>query len=658
MKLNLWSVQVWIRLLIFGLSYQSTSVAGVLPEFAYREIILKVTQADGRPVPGASVYGFCHELNLVWRPGRDHELKGRNDVLWHESYLGKTDPDGSIKATIPPGKWGFFAAGRLAEDRGVIMAAWTDFRERSAGETIQLTPTVAKHWVLCSAEAANLEPKRIFLKPEGFPIWIPASPAKPTGPLQIEMTAGHFQMWANGDATADHPGFAMDWGTLDDHVPDGKIMVTGTAAVLECKGGKGQASLSWVRQENFGLEGELNLCNDAKVLLTPGMFTLAYRRLVTVGLAGDFVGQCYNLREGQPVSLNMDTPLDAGLDQALSKPNKRGQSKLIAQLYLVDGNGHLLAELLDALNKPVNLGAAVILNEKRFVAHPILRTVETPDAEDEKEEEATTEKSGHMMFAANVGSICSDAGAVWEFTAPPELFAQPHLTKSEHITVTSVTFKMDVPRVIQRDAQNLLAQAEMLAEVMKNVSGEKRRVNVTSININPARHGASATHNGTYIGIGTGLFYSDQPMLAHTIVHELGHNFGFTHGGLHETVVEASRCAGSEQISGQQAKWMFMDRMNGMTRKETPYSYPNVGLYLYCYSQGGLKFLRFMSANEYAVIGKLDKQGYTKDEVTTALLSLALGRDMTRICSNYGLNITPGRVAEATRAARDLCRTP
>jgi hypothetical protein len=65
-----------------------------------------------------------------------------------------------------------------------------------------------------------------------------------------------------------------------------------------------------------------------------------------------------------------------------------------------------------------------------------------------------------------------------------------------------------------------------------------------------------------------------------------------------------------------------------------------------------------MSVNEYAVIGKLSKQGYAKDEVTTALLGLALGRDMTRICGSYGLGITPERVADATRAARDLCHAP
>lgn len=88
--------------------------------------------------------------------------------------------------------------------------------------------------------------------------------------------------------------------------------------------------------------------------------------------------------------------------------------------------------------------------------------------------------------------------------------------------------------------------------------------------------------------------------------------------------------------------------MNGLNRKEI--SHHNTALYLYCYAQGGLPFLRFMSVNEYPTIAKLSTKGYSPDEVATALCGIALGRDMTEISINYGLLVTPDRVAAATTA--------
>jgi hypothetical protein len=211
---------------------------------------------------------------------------------------------------------------------------------------------------------------------------------------------------------------------------------------------------------------------------------------------------------------------------------------------------------------------------------------------------------------------------------------------------------MALPQVMARDAQNVLAQTEMLAAEMDKVSGRRRKVEPTVITINPALKGAAAAHNGSALSIGTILFFSDDPLSGHTIVHELGHDYGFRHGGLHETVVEVSRCAGGDQITQQPAKWMFLDRMNGIPTAEVRPHYPNKGLYLYGYAQGGLKFLHFMSAHEHTELRALAKQGYSSDEVTAALLSLALGKDMTSICHNYGLNVTPDRVAQATQAAR------
>ncbi|HEY2760962.1 MAG TPA: hypothetical protein VGI75_09465, partial [Pirellulales bacterium] len=142
-----------------------------LPEFTYREISVRFVLADGTPVAGGSIYGFCRDLNLVW-PRRDHEVEGRNDVLWSESFLAKTGADGSIKAKIPPGRWGFFAVGISPRSSSSVVAAWSDYREPTSGEVIRIAPDLAKSWTLCTTDGKVLSPKKIFLKPDGFPAWI------------------------------------------------------------------------------------------------------------------------------------------------------------------------------------------------------------------------------------------------------------------------------------------------------------------------------------------------------------------------------------------------------------------------------------------------------------------------------------------------------
>jgi hypothetical protein len=622
--------------------------SGTLPEFAYREINLTVAAADGKPVTGAAIYGFCPELNLVW-PRRDREFEKRNDVLWDESFLGRTDANGRAKAVLPPGKWGFFAVGRGPGSNGTIVAAWTDFRARTNGEEIRLAPTLSRHWTLCSAEGAELEPKRIFLKPDNYPAWIPID-AKSAA--QVEITAGGFQMWAAGDAQANHPGFALGWGALSEKTASGKLLA-GKAALVQCKGGVGQARLFWYCQGNFGLEGELNLCHDANVWMTGGTFTLAYRHPVTRGLSGFFVGQSYELRPGGSTSLSMGNALSPGLDVAVSARKKDGHILLEAQLYLVDANGHLLAGLRDEADHPVKLEAAVNCNSRRFAAHSAVRA--SKSAEGDEPEPLLAGKFEETAFVADLGKLKPEGEPAWEFTAPTGGLAPLRLAKSERLQVASGTFKTDVPRVIERAAQNLLAQLEALASDMDQVAGRKRRVENTKLTMVPGRGGAVSAHNGSGTTIGCSLMFYDTPRLGHTLVHELGHNYGFHHGGLHETVVEVCRCAGGAQLSQQPAKWQFLDRMNGLASPAVPSpNYPNTGLYLYCYAQGGMKFLHFMTAHEYAVTARLLQQDYTNDEATAALLGLALDRDMTLICGNYGLSVTTERVGQAAQAAREL----
>lgn len=214
-------------------------------------------------------------------------------------------------------------------------------------------------------------------------------------------------------------------------------------------------------------------------------------------------------------------------------------------------------------------------------------------------------------------------------------------------SVASASFQIQVPDLVRPVAQNILAQTEVLAQTMDRMSGRRRRIEHTDIRVTPGDKGAVGAHNGSGLSIGTKIFYSDMPILRHDLAHELAHNFNFTHGGLMETVVETSRCGVGAQISQQPAKWFFWDRMNGVNHKES--GYHNVGLYLYCYAQGGLNFLHFMSAREPTVMKSLSKQGYTADELTAALCSAGLGRDMTAVCRAYGLTADPERVTQAMR---------
>ena len=111
----------------------------------------------------------------------------------------------------------------------------------------------------------------------------------------------------------------------------------------------------------------------------------------------------------------------------------------------------------------------------------------------------------------------------------------------QNVDVNSDTFKARVPKPLERHASNLLAQAETLVRDLEAISGRKRHRLMTSINIIPGQHGASAAHSGDHINFGTRLLFRDVPMLDHTFVHELAHNHGFKHGGLMELVVEVTR---------------------------------------------------------------------------------------------------------------------
>jgi len=608
-------------------------------------------QADGNPVAGASIYGFCRDLNLIWpRPVDDRQWAGPD--VWLHSYLGQTDANGKIHAKIPPGAWSFFAAASLPGDSPTALVVWSDFREPAPGETIQLAPTARKTWTFCLPNGMAASPKQLFFKPVGLPIWIPVTGTDSSQPWQVELSAGRFELWGTADATAAQPGFVLAWGTLNDKTPDGKILPPGKTALLEFKGGGGRSQLAWSSWYNFGLEGSVALAKDAKIGISPGDYALGYRRPFPGGLMGTFAGEFVSLKATDHRTFDLDTPLTAALQQDLRTPSAKDegtdeadasdQDKLYAQLFLVDGNGQLLVDLENNDGQPARFTASAKIAGLRVGAKS------APDKRGEI-------SGNQTLFVANVtGSPATDQ-TTWDISGPPGILPAGPFVPAKLVDINSGTFKIAVPAILEAHAKTILAQAEVTAAAMDAATGLQRHVTPTKLSITPAHLGGAALHDGSLISMGTKLLYSDSLILQHTFVHELGHNFGFTHGGLHETSNEVTRSTGAAQISNQTAKWMFLDRMNGIERKEI--GYHNTGLYLYCYAQGGEPFLLFISHHEYAAIKALSKD-YTADEVETAVLGLALNRDMTEICQAYGLKVTPARVAQATAAAQPLCQTP
>lgn len=256
-----------------------------------------------------------------------------------------------------------------------------------------------------------------------------------------------------------------------------------------------------------------------------------------------------------------------------------------------------------------------------------------------------------MLFEA-ADSNDADKGQ-WRFAIPlPSIYSQKFQALEGKI-IHSRHFRMNIPIVLEDVAANHLAQLDELEDRMRAVSGRKKRRHAeTQMKVYVHRRGSSATHDGAYIRIGSKIFFRDLPAMSHDFIHELGHNFSLTHGGLLETIVEASRFTGPEILSGQASKWLFIDRMNGIKKKEG--WYPHTGFYLYCYSQGGPRFLRFMAAHEINTRTKLGKQGFSKTETIAALAGLALERDVCKISCAYGMCKSPERYAQAFHAIQKI----
>jgi hypothetical protein len=441
----------------------------------------------------------------------------------------------------------------------------------------------------------------------------------------------------------------LDCGTLSDKTADGAINVASPAATIVCRGGHGSARLHWSRRQKFGLEGSVAVADGARVLISPAPIMIGYERPLAEGVTGVFGAELYPLQNAQTIALEFDSPLAAAIDQVVpDSSDKHGVGQILACLYLADSNGHLLGQMRDSAGKTIPFEATVDVGGRKLTATHL---------------EATSSALNETIFAADLGSLKPDANAarqaVWEISVPRGVLRTTRLTESPSVPVSSATFKTEVPQIAVPHTKNVLAQAELEAAAMEQISGRKRRRTPTFLNFKP-QGGASAVHNGLNINIGSGMLFADELIDSHTFAHELGHGYDFYHGGLHETVVELTRTTSGHldgeawQISQQAGKWFFFDRMNGLNHKERWYH--NTGLYLYLFAQEGPGFVHFMCVNEHAILTALEKQNYTTDEVTTALCNIAMRRDVSEICRRYGLNAEPDRVTKAMAAARVLMR--
>jgi len=618
-------VLLLLAALLVSVFAASATLAEAADEFAYRKIRVELIDKDDSPVSGASVYGYCRDMHLLWPRINDHQYS----QPWQESYLGNTDELGILSGQVPSGRWAFAACGLSAKNHVVI--GWTDFEPLPAHGQVRIRPKVIRKWSFRIPGAGQswdglVRHQKLFIRPKHLPIFIPVSiPSQDV--ITFELPAGaSFELWGQSAGRARTPAFVLNWGQMDSKTGEGERKLPGQMSILNFEGRRGQASLSWSRPWDHSLTGTVPIIIPSRMLLSPGAYCLGYRCHFGSRIA-DFVARRYDLGGGDEKSLRFDRKLKGGL--AVQKES----SRVLARLFVVDENMHLLRRVLSADDKPLPFDGWVFTKTGRY------KTRQT--------------SPGELLFEV-VGSDDADKGT-WRIAVPlPSIYRQAFQAVEGKI-IHSRHFRINIPIVLEDVAANHLAQLDELEDRMRAVSGRKKRRHAeTRMKVYVHRRGSSATHDGAYIRIGSKIFFRDLPAMAHDFIHELGHNFYLTHGGLLEMIVEASRFMDPEILSGQASKWLFIDRMNGIKKRER--WYPHTGFYLYCYSQGGPRFLRFMAANEISTRPKLGKLGFSKTETTAALAAMALQRDLSKISCTYGMCKSPERYAQAVQAVKKIVK--
>lgn len=588
--------------------------ADPMPEFAYRTVRIGLHTLGGKPVPGARVYGYCPGFHLVW-PRTERFSKGtdqhQNDLPWQEEYLGRTGPDGMVTARIPPGRWAFFACGTSPHNGPTkkIVAAWTDYAQVASDSKILLRPTVEKHWSFKAPGTGALRHRRFFLRPEHLPIWVPVGvPRARKVTFEIPDT-GSLNLWGQGDIYHKDPAFSLYWGKLGSASPDGTVQTNKAPATMTLQASRGLTSLYWFLHGQYGLTGQIRLGTAGTALLSPGEYSLGYTHPVRRSTLAEFVPKYCQIRGGKKYSFDIGATLTAGLKE----------DRHYACLFVVSRNGFLLRRFLTNTGEGMPFRATLWIDGKKHRTRQVA--------------------PGRTLFKTYRGlspEETKDAVREWTFELPVTIQPKGRVTVDRTTIVASNHFWTTVPAVLESPITNFLKQADRFENQMRQTSQRtKRGVPRTWLRFPIRQGGASATHLGTRITFPSELLYQDIPTLDHVFGHELAHNFKLYHGGLLELIVEATRCADNKHITGQLSSWLFMDRMNGIERKET--WYPHTGFYLYGYCQEGPKFLRFVSHYEESARGTLANKGVSKEVTTVALSNIALKRNLFDIGRRYGL---------------------
>ncbi len=619
------TVLLLLASLLVSVFCASSAPAEVLDEFAYRKIQVELVDNDRRPISGASVYGYCRNLHLLWPRINDHQYS----KPWQESYLGNTGEAGILSGQVPSGRWAFFACGLSAKKH--VIAGWNDFEPLPAHGRVRIQPKVIRKWsfrIPATGQSRDglVRHQRLFIRPKHLPIFIPVSiPFQDVITFELPVGAS-FELWSQGAGMAKIPAFILDWGEMDSNTSDGERKLPEQVSIFNFEGQRGRASLSWSRPWDHSLAGTIPIIIPSKMLLSPGAYCLGYRLPFGSRIA-DFVARRYDLGGGDEKTLRFDRKLKGGLSV------QKEATRVLARLFVVDENGHLLRRVLSSDDKPLPFDGWVVTETGRYKARQT--------------------SPGEILFEV-ADNNDADKGK-WRINLPLPSIYRRSFQAAEGKIIHSRHFRINIPIVLEDVATNHLAQLDELEDRMRAVSGRrKRRHAETQMKVYVYRRGSSATHDGAYIRIGSKIFFRDLPAMSHDFIHELGHNFSLTHGGLLETIVEASRFTGPEILSGQASKWLFIDRMNGIKKREG--WYPHTGFYLYCYSQGGPRFLRFMGANEINTRTILDKQGFGKTETIAALAGIALQRDMSKISCVYGMCKSPERYAQAVQAVQKIVK--
>jgi hypothetical protein len=594
-----------------------TVEAAVLEEFAYQQVRVRLMGIDNVPIRGANIYGYCRDLQLFW----PDDVPG--GPRWNESCLGKTGADGSVVVKIPKGKWSFFACGLSQRKR--VVAAWTADEPIDQSGELLLRPESVRSLSFSlgnqQAEGQQLEQNRLFLKPKHLPVFVPVDvPLRKSIDFELPAEAS-FELWGQAHSQPRAPASIINWGWVSASERNTQREPAEPLAEFEFKGSPEQIGVTWELPWTPGLLGTVKVRTSSKLLLSSGRYQIGYRRLLGQ-LMGDFSGRRYEVEPETRVSLEFNDHLQGGLDVNTTSEVAH------ARLFVVDDNQHLLHQLLMRNGSPLEFQAAVRTPQGASPAK------QTDDGE----------------FEFSIRAEGAEQGE-WQFLAPLALCQSQRFVRQEQVEIVSEHFHVKVPQILSDLAKNLLSQLDEVENEMRLTSGrEKRRYDKTELIVSVDHRGASASHNGHYIRMDYRLFFNHTPAMGHTFLHELGHNFGLTHGGRHETVVEAARSYQGEILDGQKSKWLFIDRMNGISRKES--WYPPTGIYLYCYSQGGVDFLKFISKYELRIRSTLGKSDFKGGEITAAVLSVALNRNLQDIVLQYGLIDSPEQYAKAFKQAR------